>query len=72
MKFKFKTQQYQVDAVSAVTSVFNGQPFIKYEEYLLLTNPVETKTLEYRDYPEVKSIDFFFIAMSVYLANIRL
>ena len=33
MKFKFKTQKYQVDAVSAVTDVFQGQPYIKYEEY---------------------------------------
>jgi type III restriction enzyme len=33
MKFRFKTQQYQVDAVNAVVDVFKGQPFINYEEY---------------------------------------
>src|SRR5690554_238480 len=33
MKFRFKTQQYQVDAVNAIVDVFKGQPFINYEEY---------------------------------------
>lgn len=33
MKFKFKTQQYQVDAVDAVVNVFKGQPFKKSDEY---------------------------------------
>jgi type III restriction enzyme len=33
MKFRFKTQQYQVDAVNAVVDVFKGQPFISSEEY---------------------------------------
>ncbi len=33
MKFRFKTQQYQVDAVNAVCEVFNGQPYIQNEEY---------------------------------------
>ena len=33
MKFRFKTQQYQVDAVNAVVDVFKGQPFIVGEEY---------------------------------------
>ena len=33
MKFIFKTQQYQVDAVNAVIDVFKGQPFIAGEEY---------------------------------------
>ena len=28
MKFKFKIQQYQTDAVSAITRVFEGQPFL--------------------------------------------
>ena len=27
MKFKFKIQQYQTDAVNAVINVFKGQPF---------------------------------------------
>lgn len=33
MKFKFKTQQYQVDAVNAVLDVFKGQPYINGEQY---------------------------------------
>lgn len=33
MKFRFKTQQYQVDAVNAVVEVFKGQPYIGFEEY---------------------------------------
>lgn len=33
MKFKFKTQQYQVDAVNAVIDVFKGQPNVRSEEY---------------------------------------
>ncbi|MGI6728757.1 MAG: type III restriction-modification system endonuclease [Bacilli bacterium] len=33
MKFRFKTQQYQVDSVNAIVDVFKGQPFINYEEY---------------------------------------
>ena len=26
IKFKFKTQKYQTDAVAAICNVFNGQP----------------------------------------------
>ena len=33
MKFRFKTQKYQVDAVNSIIDVFNCQPFIKAEEY---------------------------------------
>ncbi len=33
MKFRFKTQRYQVDAVNAVVDVFKGQPFLSSEEY---------------------------------------
>lgn len=33
MKFRFKTQQYQVDAVNSVVDVFKGQPFIDFDEY---------------------------------------
>jgi len=33
MKFRFKTQKYQVDAVNAVVDVFKGQPFLHAEEY---------------------------------------
>lgn len=33
MKFRFKTQQYQVDAVNSIVEVFKGQPFINGEQY---------------------------------------
>ena len=33
MKFRFKTQKYQVDAVNSIIEVFNGQPYIQGEEY---------------------------------------
>lgn len=34
MEFRFKIQQYQTDAVQAVTSVFDGQPFIDGLSYI--------------------------------------
>ena len=33
MKFRFKTQKYQVDAVNSVVGVFGGQPYLQGEEY---------------------------------------
>lgn len=33
MKFKFKTQKYQTDAVNAVVNVFDGQPFSSLSTY---------------------------------------
>lgn len=33
MKFKFKIQQYQTDAVGAITRVFEGQPFLDKAKY---------------------------------------
>ena len=33
MKFRFKTQKYQVDAVNSVVDVFSGQPYQQGEEY---------------------------------------
>lgn len=33
MKFIFKTQDYQTEAVNAVTSVFSGQPYMKFAQY---------------------------------------
>ena len=35
MKFKFTTQQYQTDAVTAIADVFNGQPYHERSEYTL-------------------------------------
>ncbi len=35
MKFKFKTQQYQTDAVNALCDVFKGQPYHERSEYTL-------------------------------------
>lgn len=34
MKFKFKIQDYQTDAVNAVVKVFDGQPFKDRVSYL--------------------------------------
>lgn len=45
MKFKFKIQQYQTDAVEAVVNVFNGQSFHNRNSYI-------------RDLGKVKSIDY--------------
>ena len=33
MKFRFKTQQYQTDAVDAIVNVFSGQPYREKSEY---------------------------------------
>lgn len=33
MKFRFKTQKYQVDAVNSIVDVFRGQPYLRGEEY---------------------------------------
>lgn len=35
MKFKFKVQQYQTDAVNAIVDVFRGQPYLPYMRYAL-------------------------------------
>lgn len=51
MKFKFKTQDYQVDAVDSVVDVFKGQPLIKYEQYTidLGDNNRSQKEFEFED-----------------------
>ena len=50
MKFKFKIQQYQTDAVDAVVNVFNGQPFMDKVTYLRdlgnTTSPVQKSFLD--------------------------
>lgn len=51
MKFRFKTQQYQVDAVSAVVDVFKGQPLIGFEEY--------TRDLGVSNKPKIRKISMF-------------
>ena len=33
MKFKFKIQQYQSDAVNAIADVFRGQPYVERTKY---------------------------------------
>ena len=35
MKFKFKIQQYQTDAVNAISDVFAGQPYRSQNKYTL-------------------------------------
>jgi type III restriction enzyme len=45
MKFRFKTQKFQVDAVNAIVDVFKGQPFIHAEEYTRDLGVVATSQL---------------------------
>lgn len=48
MKFKFKIQQYQTDAVNAIIGVFKGQPRldkVKYTRDLGIKNPDAQQTL---------------------------
>ena len=35
MKFRFKIQQYQTDAVNAIADVFKGQPYQAYAKYTM-------------------------------------
>ena len=50
MKFKFKIQQYQTDAVNAVINVFKGQPYMDKVSYLRdlgnITSPTQKSFLE--------------------------
>ncbi len=46
MKFKFKIQQYQTDAVNAVVSVFNGQPYHDRVKYTLDMGIVQEKQVQ--------------------------
>lgn len=41
MKFKFKIQQYQTDAVKAIADVFKGQPYQEHTKYTLDMGVVE-------------------------------
>ena len=43
MKFKFKIQQYQTDAVKAITDVFKGQPYQEHTKYTIDMGVVEKK-----------------------------
>lgn len=43
MKFKFKIQQYQTDAVKAITDVFKGQPYQEHTKYTMDMGVVEKK-----------------------------
>ena len=43
MKFKFKIQQYQSDAVNAIADVFKGQPYSKHAKYTIDMGVVEEK-----------------------------
>ena len=48
MKFKFKIQQYQTDAVNSIVKVFDGQPFldkIKYTRDLGIVKPQDRQCL---------------------------
>ena len=35
MKFRFKIQKYQTEAVKAITDVFKGQPYISHAKYTM-------------------------------------
>ena len=35
MKFRFKIQQYQSDAVNAIADVFKGQPYVERTKYTM-------------------------------------
>ena len=43
MKFKFKIQQYQTDAVNAIADVFVGQPYRSQNKYTLDKGIVQQK-----------------------------
>ena len=43
MKFKFKIQQYQTDAVNAIADVFAGQPYRSQNKYPLDKGVVQQK-----------------------------
>lgn len=43
IKFKFKTQKYQTDAVDAICNVFNGQPYSKNAQYTRDLGIIEPK-----------------------------
>lgn len=43
MKFKFKIQQYQTDAVKAIADVFKGQPYQEHTKYTMDMGVVEKK-----------------------------
>ena len=43
MKFKFKIQQYQTDAVNAIADVFEGQPFQSQTKYTMDKGVIEQK-----------------------------
>ena len=45
--------------IYGVRDVHDGGNFGDFEAYLSLTNPVETKTLGYKDYSDINSIDYF-------------
>ena len=45
MKFKFKVQQYQTDAVDAIVKVFNGQPYQSGYDYTVDRGKVEKKVV---------------------------
>ena len=77
MKFKFKTQQYQVDAVNAVCNVFNGQPYYERSEYTLdkgvvQKGPSQLTLFEFKDENTIKNLDDDDIDVGFANANIEL
>lgn len=58
MKFRFKIQQYQSDAVKAIADVFKGQPYQEKTKYTLDKGVVTTKTqLQFSIFDHLDGID---------------
>ena len=56
MKFNFKTQQYQTDAVDAVTSVFTGQGYQNKTSYIRDIGTTKQKDIDLLTYSVSKDV----------------
>lgn len=60
MKFKFKVQQYQTDAVNSVVNIFEGQPFsnqVKYVRDLGIKRTPQNQQLGFFDDQDLQDVD---------------
>ena len=75
MKFNFKIQQYQTDAVDAVVNVFAGQPYSSGVSYIrdtgtLNQKPQQLSFLPFADNPEQMELeDIIPISQNISLCN---
>ena len=63
MKFQFKIQQYQTDAVDAVVKVFKGQHYANKVSYIrdvgnVKPSPIQTSLFEDNEYSEYDDIGY--------------